>query len=91
MANFFLSTAAGKGLKNSIKIYPNPATDKLNFSYASKAIHKIQLIDLTGKVVYTDNVVSQNETIDLSGIMSGFYIVQIHTSDNIYTTKVMIK
>jgi hypothetical protein len=91
MANFFLSTAAGKGLKNSIKIYPNPATDKLNFNFTGQDLNKIQLIDLTGKVVYTGIALNQNESIDLSMFKRGFYIVQIHTSDNIITTKVMIK
>jgi hypothetical protein len=91
MANFFLSTAAGKGLKNSIKIYPNPATDKLNFNFTGQDIHKIQLFEITGKEVYIKNEVNQNESIDLSMFKRGFYIVQIHTSDNIITTKVMIK
>jgi len=78
-------------LNNTIKIYPNPATDTLYLNFPDQNISKIQLIDSKGKVVYTDNVVTQNETIDLSEIISGLYIVQIHTSDNIYTKKVMIK
>jgi hypothetical protein len=84
-------TSSVNELNNTIKIYPNPATGKLYLNFSDQNIIKLQLIDLTGKVVYTDNAVSQNETIDLLEIMSGLYIVQIHTSDNIYTTKVMIK
>ncbi len=91
MANFLLSTVAGKGLKKIINIYPNPATDKLNFNFTGQNVNKIQLIDLTGKVVYTDIAVNQNESIDLSGFKSGLYIVKIQSTDNIYTTKVRIK
>jgi hypothetical protein len=91
MANFFLSTIAGKGLNNSIHVYPNPATDKLNFNFTGQDVNKIQLFEITGKEVYIKNEVNQNESIDLSMFKRGFYIVQIHTSDNIYTTKVMIK
>jgi hypothetical protein len=91
MANFFLSTIAGKGLNNSIHVYPNPATDKLNFNFTGQDIRKIQLFEITGKEVYAKKEVNQNESIDLSMFKRGFYIVQIHTSDNIITTKVMIK
>lgn len=90
-ANFLLTTHTSHAMENLFKIYPNPADYKLYINFASTDINKIQLIDSTGKVVYTNNVVSQNETIDLSGFMSGLYIVQIHKSDNIFTTKVMIK
>ena len=77
------------GSNNDITVYPNPATDKLYISSANKAIHKIQLIDLTGKVVYSCNFITQNGSIDLSGARSGLYVVLVNTKNNIYTTKVI--
>lgn len=77
-------------LNNTIKIYPNPATDKLFINAVSKAIYKIELIDSTGRVVYTDKEVSQNKTIDLSGFLSGFYFVRVHTAEDVITTKVTV-
>lgn len=89
-AVFSPPTHASDKLDNQFKIWPNPASDKLFINSAIKAIIKIQLIDSTGRVVYTDKEVSQNECIDLNGIKSGFYFVQVHTDGDIFTTKVTI-
>jgi hypothetical protein len=89
-AIFSPPTGTAPEMNNQIKIYPNPATDKLYINSAGKAIHKIELIDSTGKVVYTDKEVSLNKTIDLSGFLSGLYFVKVRTSDDVFTTKVTI-
>ena len=89
-AVFSPPTHASDELDNQFKIYPNPATDKLYISSAVKAIHKIQLIDSTGKVVYIKNEVSQNDTVDLAGFTGGLYFVRIYTAGDIYTSKIKI-
>lgn len=76
--------------KNSITVYPNPASDKLYIKADGNTIIKIQLIDLSGKVIYTNNNVTQHETIDLSRFISGLYFVLVHTNDNIFREKVII-
>jgi hypothetical protein len=88
-AIFTLSTNVSE-LDSPFKIYPNPATDKLFINAVSKSINKIELIDSTGRVVYTDKEVIQNKTIDLSGFLSGFYFVRVHTAEDVITTKVTI-
>ena len=84
-------TNSSPELKHSIHIYPNPATDKLYLNFTNQNIDKIQLVDSIGRVVYSKREVNQNESIELSQFNSGFYIVRIHTSNNIHTTKVRIK
>jgi hypothetical protein len=84
-------TNSSSVLNNTIQIYPNPATDKIFIKSGGKAIRKIQLVDSIGRVVYSKKEVNQNECIELSRFKSGFYFVQIHTSNKIYTTKVRIK
>jgi hypothetical protein len=88
-AIFTLSTNVSE-IDSPFKIYPNPATDKLFINAVSKSIYKIELIDSTGRVVYTDKEVIQNKTIDLSGFLSGFYFVRVHTVEDVITTKVTI-
>jgi len=88
-AIFTLSTNVSE-MDSPFKIYPNPATDKLFINAGSMAINKIELIDSTGRVVYTDKEVSQNKTIDLSGFLSGFYFVRVHSAEDVLTTKVTI-
>jgi len=79
------------GSNQTITIYPNPATDKLFYNSADKLISKIQLVDLTGKIVYTANVKQFNGSIDLSGIASGLYLVKVHSAENIYMSRIIIK
>jgi hypothetical protein len=77
--------------KKTIQIYPNPASDKLFVNATNQEIQKIQLIDATGKVVYSDNKVEKEQSIDLSHLSSGLYIIQISTNEKIFTEKVVVK
>ncbi len=79
------------GSDKFIDIYPNPATDKLFFAAENKQINKIQLFDLTGKIVYSANVKLQNGSVDLKGIAKGMYLVKILLDNNIITKKISIK
>jgi len=75
----------------SIEIYPNPATDKLIFNSTDKLIGKIELVDLTGIIVYISNVQLYNGSIDLKGIAKGLYLVKLHAENTIITKKITIK
>ena len=88
-ANFLLSTYSSQGLKKSFNIYPNPVNNNLYLNFANQDIIKILLVDLTGQVVYTDNVVGIDETIDFSGFKSGLYFVGVCKADNVFYTKVI--
>ena len=74
-----------------IYIYPNPASDKLYVNSTDLQVNKIQLLDLTGRIVYSKNVQLQNESIDISGIVSGMYIVKMYQDNRVKTTKLCVK
>ena len=90
-ANFILIAGIEDVKNTNISIYPNPVTDKLFFNSADKPISKIELIDLTGKIVYAANIQTQNGSIDLKGIAKGMYLVKIQAVNNIITKKISIK
>jgi len=70
----------------NVVIYPNPATNYLMIN-SIKTVDKVELSDLTGKVLIT----SKNETkINISHLQNGFYLVQIYIGDKVNTKK-MIK
>jgi len=64
--------------------YPNPVEGSLTYQLpAGLATHRLTVLDLTGRVVRTaayDNVGEQN-TIDLTSLQSGLYIVQLSGAD----------
>jgi len=70
----------------TIDLYSNPATEKLYFNSSEMLLNKIQLVDLTGKMVRSVNVQQQKGSIDLSGMSKGMYLVRIY-ADNRYMTK----
>ena len=90
-AIFSFPTHTSNRIDIPFSIYPNPATDKLYINFPISDVRKIQLVDLTGKIVYVANKISLNENIDISGFISGLYIVRVQTFDDIITTKIAIK
>lgn len=77
---------------NNISIYPNPSTGLFTISNADKIIEKLEIYDISGKIILTKNNFSiQNETsFDISNASTGIYFVKI-TSDNQTSIKKIIK
>ena len=62
---------------SSIVMYPNPTQSNITISGASNAL--VNIIDASGKLLLTQEILNDNETIDLSAISSGVYYVQINS------------
>ncbi len=68
-----------------IKIYPNPANDKIHIY--SRGIKEIKLFDLL-----CNEVISTKEhEICISGLSDGVYFIQVNTGMNIYSQKVIVQ
>lgn len=81
-------------LKNSISIYPNPVSDKITISLSNQASKEsfVSLVDMTGKVVYSQNVNNTNKiTIDVRGFSKGNYILTIQNQKQNHSQKIVIK
>jgi uncharacterized repeat protein (TIGR02543 family) len=74
-------------LEASIDVYPNPASDKVFFTSKEKEISKVQLSDLTGKILYSAYFNEQNGSVDLSTITKGIYLMTLTTPENDSITK----
>ena len=87
-----LETSIGKVLQNNeISVYPNPANDKLFINSTGLAITKIELVDYTGKLVYSKNSLNQNESLDISGLVNGIYFVKAYATTGLYSSKIIKK
>lgn len=65
---------------NFIHVYPNPSTGKVNLDFQQFPDGKmdIQIVDLTGKVVYENSFENTNgELIDLSEVHIGLFLIKI--------------
>ncbi len=84
------TTGVGENNAGSVSIYPNPATGYFNLS--SNLNGTLTIMDISGRVVLSTEIVSGNNTIDISTLTSGIYISNVVLSDGSKTTaKVMVK
>ena len=75
---------------NSVfSLYPNPANDTISIK-GNNTITQVSVFDLTGKKVLTSNQL-KNNSLDISKLKSGVYLVQIEDQNNTTITKKLVK
>lgn len=78
-----------KSLK--IDVYPNPTGDNLYFLKNINSNSAITICNLYGQVVKNIIVTTQTNSISVSNLNSGIYIIKIKEGNNIYTSKFIKK
>jgi len=75
---------------NAISIYPNPSNGILNFS--SDAVLEnvtIQIIDVSGRIVFAETNLKTATSIDISTLQSGIYIVKLNHDGKTISQKII--
>ena len=73
-----------------IKLFPNPATDILNTNIPANSLPAgIKIYDIYGRTVMDFNVNTADESIDISGLPKGVYIVKIKSQTEARSFKVL--
>lgn len=68
----------------SCRLFPNPSTDNVTVESDGHTISKIELFDLTGRlIVCHENVCTTSYTFDVNTMKSGYYIIRITTDSAI--------
>lgn len=68
---------------SEVNLYPNPATENVSLEYNAtiSGNHSISLVDVTGKLIYTENFSAQKgnnlKQINLNGVEAGVYFITI--------------
>ncbi len=76
--------------KVEIKIYPNPATNKITISIPSKATpdnYRIEILNIDGQIIRTNNNCGAETTLDLVNLSSGVYTIKVKTDKEIAIQK----
>jgi hypothetical protein len=76
--------------EDNLIVYPNPVTGKLYVS-SKNIITGLEIIDLTGKVVFSKNYISGGKKIavDLSNINKGIYFLKSFTYNKTYVGRIL--
>jgi hypothetical protein len=74
--------------RNPISIFPNPSNGMITINTENTL--SITVCDIAGKVVFSKNNVTNNETINLSNLQSGVYLAKMVTETGVEETKKII-
>lgn len=86
--NFYDSPATGIAdiLSDKIKLYPNPTSNTLNLDLDVKGNYVIDIINTTGKQVYSTTIEGIQNKIDVSSFNQGVYFYTLKNADNGHQT-----
>ena len=82
-----LYTGIEDSFEQSVQIYPNPTTGLVYINGAENAM--ISVYSITGQKVKSNNLLNSN-TIDLSGLPNGVYLVKIQKEGHVLTKKISL-
>jgi len=78
----------------SLSIYPNPAQSEVSIilPFEQKSLVSITVVDVTGRVVYSkQTVASEMETINVSALSNGIYMVAVKQGIETLTQKMFVR
>ena len=79
--------------ENDVNIAPNPAVDYMNVTVNNDnfQVSHCYVVDINGKVVYTQNVENNNFSVNVSSMASGLYFLRLTDGKSNVTTKFIKK
>ncbi len=82
-------TGINEGISQKVKLYPNPASHQITVE--AVGLESVSIVDMLGKVVYTQDANSTKQVIDISKLGKANYFVKIVTADGEITKSISIK
>lgn len=93
--NLIITTVTENETVNDYQFYPNPVADQLNFLYSNpnQEVVDLQLIDVSGKLLWSKQNITDNQQIDFNGKPKGTYFIKLTTEkkEEIKTVKIIKK
>lgn len=75
---------------SNLSVYPNPTTGQVTICNAQNVLRNVNVYDVYGKLVLSENVNAETAVINLSNMPSGLYIVKaVDGNNNISTSKII--
>ncbi|MDD2635760.1 MAG: T9SS type A sorting domain-containing protein [Bacteroidales bacterium] len=72
----------------NIEVYPNPASDFINIKWNKVSYDAVlSIFSLSGQELLSKTIIDNSTSLNISGLQSGFYIIQIKTKDKILIKK----
>lgn len=75
---------------STIRVYPNPATDRINVLVRNKTENELTVYDINGKLIY-QNTIHTSSVITTEKWNRGVYFVKVSNSEGVSTTKIVLQ
>lgn len=72
-----------------ISVYPNPAGNTITVESSDYTIRTIELLDISGRLLFSEKNCLQRNTINLEGIAPGVYVIRILTEEGMISRKIV--
>ena len=73
-----------------VSIFPNPATDVVNVS-ASVGNKRVEICDMAGRLLYKDEIIDADFSIDVSNLSAGIYLLSIQQNGMKESMKLIVE
>ena len=89
---FFTNTVTGSDVKKGLDyaIYPNPVEDRVTIQCTSR-LELVEIFDNSGKILRSWKCDSLHETLDVSDLPEGLYVLRGKTAEGVFTQKIIKK
>jgi len=80
-------------MSSTISVYPSPADENLFIDFGNNNLGKakVTFTDLPGRILYKTNIAStEKQSLNVSGISKGIYLITLKTDYGIVTKKIII-
>jgi len=71
----------------AITLYPNPVKNTLQINTQDKTINQVNIYTITGSKVLQRDIDTVSPTVDVSGLASGVYYIQLYSGKNVALKK----
>lgn len=90
-SDLVLETKNPELVETNINVYPNPTKDIVYIKNDSHNSLRIDILDITGALVKSITISNGKNSVDVSNLQSGAYLMKYINESQIYTKKLVVK
>jgi len=80
-----------QSIENGISVYPNPVGDYVNLSLNGVKADKVEIYDITGKIISSQLLATEHNQIHIENLKPGMYLLKIYNKNQNVTTLRFVK
>jgi hypothetical protein len=90
---FTVNLASGltDNLNQELIVYPNPCTDFIELKNLIQGTQTLSIIDMTGKICYTKELIGNNSLVSTNDLSPGLYLLRIQSNSGTNHSKLFHK